>query len=144
MSKVITLSLNPIDANFDESINDFICKKLNSKNIKEKNWKILKKSIDARKKNVKILLKIEVSQKKILKNQKIERNYKNVSNSEEVIIIGSGPAGLFAALTLLEKGKKPILFERGKDVRSRRRDIAAINKNHEVIRPCILWNDTRT
>ena len=114
MSKVITLSLNPIDANFDESINDFICKKLNSKNIKVENWKILKKSIDARKKNVKILLKIEVSQKKILKNQKIERNYKNVSNSEEVIIIGSGPAGLFAALTLLEKGKKPILFERGK------------------------------
>ncbi|MAZ55271.1 MAG: FAD-binding protein [Flavobacteriales bacterium] len=132
MSKVITLSLNPIDANFDESINDFICKKLNSKNIKVDNWKILKKSIDARKKNVKILLKIEVSQKKILKNQKIERNYKNVSNSEEVIIIGSGPAGLFAALTLLEKGKKPILFERGKDIRSRRRDIAAINKNHEV------------
>ncbi|MBH83144.1 MAG: FAD-binding protein [Flavobacteriales bacterium] len=132
MSKVITLSLNPIDANFDESINDFICKKLNSKNIKEENWRILKKSIDARKKNVKILLKIEVSQKKILKNQKIERNYKNVSNSEEVIIIGSGPAGLFAALTLLENGKKPILFERGKDVRSRRRDIAAINKHHEV------------
>ena len=81
---------------------------------------------------MKILLKIEVSQKKILKNQKIERNYKNVSNSEEVIIIGSGPAGLFAALTLLENGKKPILFERGKDVRSRRRDIAAINKHHEV------------
>ena len=132
MSKVITLSLNPIDANFDESINDFICKKLNSKNIKKENWRILKKSIDARKKNVKILLKIEVSQKKILKNQKIERNYKNVSNSEEVIIIGSGPAGLFAALTLLENGKKPILFERGKDVRSRRRDIAAINKHHEV------------
>ena len=132
MSKVITLSLNPIDANFDESINDFICKKLNSKNIKVDNWRILKKSIDARKKNVKILLKIEVSQKKILKNQKIERNYKNVSNSEEVIIIGSGPAGLFAALTLLENGKKPILFERGKDVRSRRRDIAAINKHHEV------------
>ncbi len=132
MSKVITLSLNPIDANFDESINDFICKKLNSKNIKEENWRILKKSIDARKKNVKILLKIEVSQNKILKNQKIERNYKNVSNSEEVIIIGSGPAGLFAALTLLENGKKPILFERGKDVRSRRRDIAAINKHHEV------------
>ena len=50
MSKVITLSLNPIDANFDESINDFICKKLNSKNIKKENWRILKKSIDARKK----------------------------------------------------------------------------------------------
>tara|TARA_Y100000991_G_C21967735_1_gene347758 strand:- start:415 stop:1953 length:1539 start_codon:yes stop_codon:yes gene_type:complete len=132
MSKVITLSLNPIDANFDESINKYVCKKLNSKNIKLDNWKILKKSIDARKKNVKILLKIEVSQNKIFENLKIERNYKNVSNSEEVIIIGAGPAGLFAALTLLEKGKKPILLERGKDVRSRRRDIAAINKYHKV------------
>ena len=48
---------------------------------------------------------------------KIENITKNVTDSEEVIIIGSGPAGLFAALTLIERGKKPIVFERGKDVR---------------------------
>ena len=56
----------------------------------------------------------------------------NVSNREEVIIIGSGPAGLFAALRLIELGLKPIVIERGKDVRGRRRDIAALNKQHLV------------
>ena len=49
-----------------------------------------------------------------------------------MLIIGAGPSGLFATLTLLERGIKPIIIERGKDVRSRRRDIAAINKNHIV------------
>ena len=48
------------------------------------------------------------------------------------MIVGSGPAGLFAALKLIELGLKPIILERGKDVRSRRRDLAAINKQHIV------------
>jgi uncharacterized FAD-dependent dehydrogenase len=132
MSKILSLTLSPEDAAFDESINKHINKKLNSNEIELSNWKILKKSIDARKRDVKIQLRIEIHEKEKKENLKIEKNYKDVSNSEEVIIIGSGPAGLFAALTLLEKGKKPIIFERGKDVRSRRRDIAAINKNHIV------------
>lgn len=54
--------------------------------------------------------------------------YQNVQNSEPIIIVGAGPAGLFAALRAIELGVKPILIERGKDVRSRRRDLAAINK----------------
>src|SRR5690606_31843634 len=58
--------------------------------------------------------------------------YPNVSNSQPVIIVGAGPAGLFAALRLIELGLKPIILERGKDVRSRRRDIADINKKHIV------------
>tara|TARA_B100000513_G_scaffold157130_1_gene75132 strand:- start:150 stop:1688 length:1539 start_codon:yes stop_codon:yes gene_type:complete len=132
MCKILSLSLSPEVAAFDESINNRIGKELNSNDIEPSHWKILKKSIDARKKEVKIQLRIEVHEKKIKEEYKIEKNYKDVSNSEEVIIIGSGPAGLFAALTLLERGKKPIIFERGKDVRSRRRDIAAINKKHIV------------
>ena len=132
MSKILSLTLSPENAAFDDSINNHICKELNANNIEPSQWKILKKSIDARKKEIKIQLKIEVFEKEIEQKLKIEKNYKDVSNSEEVIIIGSGPAGLFAALTLLERGKKPIVIERGKDVRSRRRDIAAINKNHIV------------
>ena len=132
MSKILSLTLNPEDAAFDESINKHVSKELNSKSIEPSNWKILKKSIDARKKNVKIQLRIEVSADEKIKQNPIVKHYKDVTKAEEVIIIGAGPAGLFAALTLIERGKKPIIFERGKDVRGRRRDIAAINKNHIV------------
>jgi uncharacterized FAD-dependent dehydrogenase len=59
-------------------------------------------------------------------------DYHNVSSAESVIIVGAGPAGLFAALRLIESGIKPIVIERGKDVQSRRRDIAAINRDHIV------------
>ena len=59
-------------------------------------------------------------------------DYKNVANSPEVIVVGAGPAGLFAALQLIEMGIKPIVVERGKDVRGRRRDLKAINLDHIV------------
>jgi hypothetical protein len=58
--------------------------------------------------------------------------YPNVEKAPRVIIVGAGPAGLFAALRCIELGLKPVLVERGKDVRARRRDLAAINKEHTV------------
>ncbi|WP_242918892.1 NAD(P)/FAD-dependent oxidoreductase [Pontibacter liquoris] len=58
--------------------------------------------------------------------------YPDVTNQQQVIIVGAGPAGLFAALRCIELGLKPVVLERGKDVRSRRRDLAAINKEHLV------------
>ena len=132
MSKIISINLSPEEAAFNETINKNLIKQTNKNDIIPSQWKILKKSIDARKKDVKIQLKIEIYDNAVSKNYEIHKYYKNVSNSEEVIIVGCGPAGLFAALTLIENGKKPIILERGKDVRSRRRDIAAINKNHIV------------
>jgi uncharacterized FAD-dependent dehydrogenase len=95
---------------------------------------ILKRSIDARQKAIKINLKVLVyliDEK--YTDLKIELpEYKNVSNAQEVIIVGAGPAGLFAALQLIELGLKPIVVERGKDVRGRRRDLKAINVDHIV------------
>ena len=54
-------------------------------------------------------------------------DYKNVASARPVIIIGGGPAGMFAALKLLERGLKPVIVERGRDVHSRKRDVAAIS-----------------
>jgi uncharacterized FAD-dependent dehydrogenase len=61
-----------------------------------------------------------------------QKNYADVSNARQVVIVGAGPAGLFAAIKLIESGIKPIILERGKDVQTRRRDLAAINKEHIV------------
>ena len=94
---------------------------------------ILKRSIDARQKAVKINLKVAVYIHEDFEQKLPELpDYPNVDNKEEVLIVGAGPAGLFAALKLIEKGLKPIVLERGKDVRARRRDLAAINKFHLV------------
>jgi uncharacterized FAD-dependent dehydrogenase len=94
---------------------------------------ILKRSIDARQKTVKINLSIAVYiEDPFQENLPLLPDYKNVSHQKEVIVVGAGPAGLFAALKLIEKGCKPIVLERGKDVRARRRDLAALNKLHIV------------
>jgi len=97
-------------------------------------FRVLKRSIDARKNPVKYQLKIEVYQGESIPER--TRTFLNcdVSNATQIAIVGAGPAGLFAALKAIELGLKPILFERGKDVRSRRRDLAKIHKEH-IINP---------
>ena len=95
---------------------------------------ILKRSIDARQKAIKVNLKLDVflNGEEITEQKIILPNYSDVSNAAEVIVVGAGPAGLFAALQLIELGLKPIVIERGKDVRGRRRDLKAINLEHTV------------
>lgn len=92
-----------------------------------------KRSIDARGRQIRVNVTAEVfvneSPTPLLQTPKA---YQNVSDKEQLIIVGAGPAGLFAALRAIELGIKPIVIERGKDVRARRRDLAAINKDHIV------------
>ncbi|MEO6940176.1 MAG: FAD-dependent oxidoreductase [Candidatus Kapaibacterium sp.] len=94
---------------------------------------LVKRSIDARSRQINILATVLVySNEPAPTPQVFSVEYPNVSNAKRVIVIGSGPAGLFAALKLIELGRKPIILERGKDVRSRRRDLAAIHKEQFV------------
>ena len=95
---------------------------------------ILKRSIDARQKAIKINLKVSVffEGDPFVAQKIVVPDYKNVSQAQEVIVIGAGPAGLFAALQLIELGLKPIVIERGKNIRGRRRDLKAINVDHLV------------
>lgn len=97
----------------------------------------LRRSIDARNRSIKFNLKVVV----FAKGESIAqqhpnfqpRHFQDVSKAKHhAVVIGAGPAGLFAALRLIELGIRPIVIERGKDVRARRRDLAAINRNHIV------------
>lgn len=119
--------------------NDLLLKSHLSKQIKLaadeiQHISILKRSIDARQKAVKINLKVLIYLKgELFQEPKFQLpDYGNVASAQEVIVVGAGPAGLFAALQLIELGLKPILVERGKDVRGRRRDLKAINVDHLV------------
>jgi uncharacterized protein len=95
--------------------------------------KITKQTIDARKRSVKINIELEVYIDEPLPITHFAAyTYPDVRQAKSVIVVGGGPAGLFAALRLIELGVRPIVFERGKDVKARRRDIADINKKHIV------------
>jgi uncharacterized FAD-dependent dehydrogenase len=93
----------------------------------------VKRSIDARARKVIVRVVCEIFASKEDKPEiSNTRDYRNVANAKQVIVVGSGPAGLFAGLRLVELGYKPIILERGNDVQLRRRDLAAINKDHVV------------
>lgn len=115
---------------------EFISAKLKQEFVGEKDQKIYfllkKRSIDSRKRTIKINLNFLVSLEEFSEAVNFDLDFKNVKKSESIHIIGAGPAGLFAALRALERGFKPIIFERGKDVRERRRDLAILNKEGRV------------
>lgn len=98
-------------------------------------WRITRRSIDARKRPVRINLQVKVA---LGDDKHIPLDYQPIDyrpvgdNAQQVVIVGAGPAGLFAALRTIELGLKPIVVERGKDVDSRRLDIASLNRNGEV------------
>lgn len=91
-----------------------------------------KRSIDARKRDIKINATFLIYPKGKVPPRTVSFHPQNVANGIPVVIIGAGPAGLYAALRALELGLKPIIYERGKDVRSRRRDLASLNKEQLV------------
>lgn len=95
--------------------------------------RILKRSIDARQRTIFINLKIRVFiNEEPTETEYTPTEYKNVSDKPSVIVVGAGPGGLFAALKLIELGLRPIVVERGKNVRDRKEDLARISREHKV------------
>lgn len=133
MIKKLRLELKPEIAFAEEARKKEIGKRLGLKSNDSWTEKILKRSIDARRKPVKVVLDVEayVDESPVVDKSGFFQP-KSVHNGQPVVIVGCGPAGLFSALRLIELGFKPIVIERGKDVQSRRRDLARINKEHIV------------
>ncbi len=133
MPRELQLSLSPQQAGEEHLLKRNVASVLRVKEAEIKHIQPLKRSIDARGRNVKIHLKVAVYLNEQVPDFTIPPiDYPNVTNKTHAVIIGAGPAGLFAALRLIELGVKPIVLERGKNVRERRRDLAAINKEHLV------------
>jgi hypothetical protein len=133
MIKDLQIQVSPEEASKRALLLNIVAKKLQIEEVEITHLEILKRSTDARQKIVKINLKLRVcvSEKHVKAKENLPA-YKDANGKEEIIIIGAGPAGLFAALKLLEKGKKPIVIERGKAVQERRKDIAKLTKEHIV------------
>ena len=135
MSKLIQLNVSPETA-ADETVIRKLAGSISGIPPSEISFlRIIRKSIDARKRNISISLEIEVSSGNDLPVPAIiPFNQQNVTGKTEVIIVGAGPAGLFAALRLIELGIRPVIIERGKDVSSRKKDIARISRE-QIINP---------
>ncbi len=134
MQNVISLKLLPSEAASETLIKEYIARAKSVNVSSVTGFNILKQSIDARGKQPWINLSLKAFINEPFKQRELMMfNFQDVKQAErKVIIIGAGPAGLFAALQLIEKGIKPIILERGKDVRARRRDLAILNKEGEV------------
>lgn len=133
MKKTIEVQLSPQEA-FDESaFKPALFQKLGIQDDGSVFINPIRRSVDARGKNVWVKVLVEIIPAKETTDKiTYRKDYPYVSQAQPVIIVGAGPAGLFAAIRLIELGLKPIVLERGKDVQTRRRDIAAINKEHIV------------
>jgi uncharacterized FAD-dependent dehydrogenase len=130
MQKKISLRLSPSDASSETSVGAAIARSSGISQKQVSGFHLLKKSIDARGKNIFINLLVHAFIDEPFQHRKLQEfTFKDVSNaSRSVVIIGGGPTGIFAALQLIESGIKPVILERGKEVRARRRDLASLNK----------------
>ncbi|MDO5571099.1 MAG: FAD-binding protein [Bacteroidales bacterium] len=133
MIKELQLRVTPQQAAVEDLLKKHISSQfgIDAKSIKE--IRIIKRSIDARQKNVMVNLKLNVYINEFAKDKAFtEISFPSVKDAPQAVVVGAGPAGLFAALRLIELGIKPIIVERGKNVRDRKKDLAMISRSHKV------------
>ncbi|MCC6369911.1 MAG: FAD-binding protein [Bacteroidia bacterium] len=133
MQTKLQLQLSPETALNEQLLKEEIRQQLSLNRNAALQLKILKRSIDARGRNIKINVTLIAAVDEQIPEDTERFVYQDVSSAKHTChIIGAGPAGLFAALRCIELGIKPIVVERGKDIKARRRDLAAINKEQRV------------
>ena len=128
MQKEIEIALSPAHVNDESSILKEGVKKLGISEKRIQGFHVRKRSIDARGKQVLFRMRVVYFIDEPFEQPQFYTKLQQVNNGKPVIIIGAGPAGLFAAYRCLERGLKPIILERGKRVQDRRRDLAKINR----------------
>jgi len=133
MGKQIQINLNPAAAADESSIKKIAASLAGIDPEAITSLRVIKRSVDARKKNIRVNLSVEVFSGQDSPIPAIIPFIPvNVKDKQEVIIIGAGPAGLFAALRLIELGLRPVILERGRDVSTRKKDIAQISREQLV------------
>jgi uncharacterized FAD-dependent dehydrogenase len=133
MVQELDLVLSPAEAADPQLVQTALARKLKRATDDIDDWRILRRSIDARGRRPLVRLRVEACLGETFQPEPALLDLlQDVSEAPPVLIIGAGPAGMFAALELIELGLKPIVLDRGKDVRARRRDLRAIQQFGEV------------
>ena len=133
MQQTVNIALNPKEASSEKDCILALAKHIGIIPERIKKIRILKKSIDARHRDISINMNFQVFIDEVPELiEKPNFEYQFIGNKEPVIIVGAGPAGIFAALRLIELGFKPVILERGKDVSERKKDIAILCRENIV------------
>ena len=133
MTKEYQIRVLPVVAASENAIKRYLAEEQGIDQRTINSVRVLKKSIDARQRTIFVNLKIRVYINEVPQDDEYEHTeYQNVDGRPQVVVVGEGPGGLFASLRLIELGLRPVVLERGKDVRERKMDLAQITKTQKV------------
>lgn len=133
MTKEYQIRVLPVVAASENAIKRYLAEEQGIDQRTINSVRVLKKSIDARQRTIFVNMKIRVYINEVPQDDEYEHTeYQNVEGRPQVVVVGEGPGGLFASLRLIELGLRPVVLERGKDVRERKMDLAQITKTQKV------------
>ena len=144
MIKELQLRLSPEEAADERSLKEVVSRETGEPTEEVRAVRVVKRSIDARQRTIYINVKLRAFIREEPEEPEFSSvEYQDVSKGKQVVVVGAGPGGLFAALRLIELGCRPVVIERGKDVHERKKDIALISREQKVDGESmwiVIWN----